>query len=194
MFYDSKPWVFAIIHLNQHAFLVLKRVTPTFSNLGILLKIDIKNCPLLGKLLSVWRTISVLPKSAQSANSAQTVENSLSFFNVSYTWYKSLHSSKVDLFVRFEIKLPVSAKPKIVRGMNELCTAMPNRVVPSSTPFGIAGSAFQWFQSQVVTPQHYSSSHMHIILPGLAAWNSLFPSFQSCLLCSSQFWTHQICV
>ena len=87
MFYDSKPWVFVIIHLNQHAFLVLKRVTPTFSNLGTLLKIDIKNCPLLGKLLSVWRTVSVLPKSAQSA---QTVENSHSFFNVSYTWYKSL--------------------------------------------------------------------------------------------------------
>ena len=90
MFYDSNPWVFAIIDLNQHAFLVLKGVTPTFSNLGILLKIDIKNCPLLGKLLSVWRTVSVLPKSAQSAQSAQTVENSHSFFNVSYTWYKSL--------------------------------------------------------------------------------------------------------
>jgi hypothetical protein len=53
--------------------------------------------------------------------------------------YLRYHSSKVDLFVRFEIKLPVSAKPKIVRGMNEMCTAMPNRVVPSSTPFGIAG-------------------------------------------------------
>jgi hypothetical protein len=87
MFYDSNPWVFAIIDLNQHAFLVLKGVTPTFSNLGILLTIDIKNCPLLGKLLSVWRTVLVLPKSAQSA---QTVENSHSFFNVSYTWYKSL--------------------------------------------------------------------------------------------------------
>jgi hypothetical protein len=37
---------------------------------------------LLEKLLSVWRTVSVLPKSAQSA---QTVENSHSFFNVSYT-------------------------------------------------------------------------------------------------------------
>ena len=61
MFYDSNPWVFAIIDLNQHAFLVLKGVTPTFSNLGILLNIDIKNCPLLGKLLSVWRTVSVLP-------------------------------------------------------------------------------------------------------------------------------------
>ena len=41
--------------------------------------------PLLGKLLSVWRTISVLPKSAQSAHSAQTVENSHSFLNVSNT-------------------------------------------------------------------------------------------------------------
>jgi hypothetical protein len=60
-------------------------VTPTFSNLGILLKIDIKHCHLLGKLLSVWRTVLVLPKSAQSAQSAQTVENSHSFFNVSYT-------------------------------------------------------------------------------------------------------------
>ena len=46
---------------NQHAFLVLKGVTPTFSNLGILLKIDMKNCPLLGKLLSVWRTIQYCP-------------------------------------------------------------------------------------------------------------------------------------
>ena len=76
-------WVFG--------FLVLIGVTPTFSNLGLLLKIDIRNCPLLGKLLSVWRTISVLPKSAQSAHSAQTVENSHSFFNVFYTWYKSLY-------------------------------------------------------------------------------------------------------
>ena len=66
-------------------------MTPTFSNLGTLLKIDIKNCPLLGKLLSVWRTVSVLPKSALSAWSAQIVENSHSFFNVSYTWYKSLY-------------------------------------------------------------------------------------------------------
>ena len=90
MFCDSNPWVFAIIDLNQHAFLVLKGVTPTFSNFGILLQIDIKNCPLLGKLLSVWRTVSVLPKSALSAQSAQMVENSHSFFNVSYTWYKSL--------------------------------------------------------------------------------------------------------
>jgi hypothetical protein len=71
--------------LQSLTFLVLKGVTPTFSNLGILLKIDIKNCPLLEKLLSVWRTVSVLPKSAQSAQSAQTVENSHSFFNVSYT-------------------------------------------------------------------------------------------------------------
>ena len=29
-----------------------------FSNLGNLLKINIKNCPVLGKLLSVWRMIS----------------------------------------------------------------------------------------------------------------------------------------
>ena len=85
MFLDSNLQVFAIIDLNQHAFLVLKGVTPTFSNLGILLKIGIKNCPLLGELLSVWRTVSVLPKSALSAQSAQTVENSHSFFNVSYT-------------------------------------------------------------------------------------------------------------
>ena len=97
MFYDSNPWVFAIIDLNQHAFLVLKGVTPTFSNLGILLKIDIKNCPLLGKLLSVWRTVSVLPKSAQSAQSAQTVENSNSFSNVSYTWYKSLEQWNLEI-------------------------------------------------------------------------------------------------
>ena len=90
MFYDSNPWVFAIIDLNQHAFLGLKGVTPTFSILGTMLKSDIKNCPLLGELKSVWRTVSVLPKSAQSAKSAQTVENSHSFFNVSYTWYKSL--------------------------------------------------------------------------------------------------------
>ena len=76
--------------LEPTCFSVLKGVTPTFSNLGTLLKIDLKNCPLLGKLLSVWKTVSVLPKSAQSANSAQTVENSPSFSNVSYTWYKSL--------------------------------------------------------------------------------------------------------
>ena len=66
-------------------FLVLKGVTPTFSNFITLLKIDVKNCLLLGKLLSVWRTVSVLPKSALSAQSAQMVENSHSFFNVSYT-------------------------------------------------------------------------------------------------------------
>ena len=90
MFCDSNPWVFAIIDLNQHTFSVLKGVTPTFSNLGISLKIDLKNCPLLGKLLSVWRTVLVLPKSAQTAQSAQMMEKSNSFFNVSYTWYKSL--------------------------------------------------------------------------------------------------------
>ena len=56
MFCDSNPRVFAIINLNQHAFSVLKGVTPTFSNFGTLLKIDMKNCPLLGKLLSVWKT------------------------------------------------------------------------------------------------------------------------------------------
>ena len=72
MFCDSNPWVFAVIDLNQHAFSVLKGVTPTFSNFGILLQIDIKICPLLGKLLSVWRTVSVLPKSALSAQPAQT--------------------------------------------------------------------------------------------------------------------------
>ena len=33
---------------------------------------------------------SWLPNSAQLVQSAQTVENSYSFFNVSYTWYKSL--------------------------------------------------------------------------------------------------------
>ena len=100
MFCDSNPWVFAIIDLNQHAFSVLKGVTPTFSNFGTLLKIDIKNCPLLGKLLSVWRTVSVLPKSAQSA---QTVENSHSFFNVSYTWYKSLVLPYIGSHIRSKI-------------------------------------------------------------------------------------------
>ena len=72
MFYDSNPWVFAIIDLNQHAFLVFIGVTPTFSNLSILLKIDVKSCPLLGKLLSVWRTISVLPKSAHLPRQLKT--------------------------------------------------------------------------------------------------------------------------
>ena len=80
---------FLIIEKNQHAFLVLKGVTPTFSNLGILLKIDMKNCPLLGKLLSVWRTVSVLAKSAQSA---QTVKPHIAFsmFPILDTnlWYK----------------------------------------------------------------------------------------------------------
>ena len=59
-------------------------MTPTFSNLGILLKIDIK---IVGTFLSVRRIVSVMHKSAQFA---QTVENSNSFFNVSYPWYKSL--------------------------------------------------------------------------------------------------------
>ena len=71
-------------------FLVLKGVTPTFSNLGIVLKIHMRNCSLLGKLLSVWSfflAVSALPKSAQPA---LTVENSHSYFNVSNTWYKSL--------------------------------------------------------------------------------------------------------
>ena len=61
-----------MIDLNQHAFLVLKELTPTFSNLGMLLKIDIKYYPLLGKLLSVWRTVSVLPKPARSAQMLKT--------------------------------------------------------------------------------------------------------------------------
>jgi hypothetical protein len=38
VFCDSVPWVSAIIDLNQHAFLGLKGVTPTFSNFGTLLK------------------------------------------------------------------------------------------------------------------------------------------------------------
>ena len=103
MFNYSNPWVFSIIDLNQHAFLVLQGVTSTFSYLGISLKIDsMKNCPLLRKLLLVWSFcsgVSVLPKSAQSAKCAQMVENSHSFFNVSYTWYKSLtrkESESVD--------------------------------------------------------------------------------------------------
>ena len=74
-------------------FWFLKGWPPTFSNLGILLKNDMKNCLLLGKLLSVWRTVSGLSQLSQSALSAQTVENSHSFFNVSYTWYKSLHET-----------------------------------------------------------------------------------------------------
>ena len=40
MLYDSNARCFAIVDLNQHAFLVLKGMTPTFSNLGILLKTD----------------------------------------------------------------------------------------------------------------------------------------------------------
>ena len=114
MFCDSNPWLFAIIDLNQHAFSVLKGVTPTFSNLGILLKIDIKNCPLLGKLLSVWKTVSVLPKSALSAQSAKIGENSRSFFNVSYTWYKSLPWTKIYLCEMGEVAdLQVLSSPKI---------------------------------------------------------------------------------
>jgi hypothetical protein len=54
-----------------------KRGDPKFSYLGILLRIDMKNCPLLGKLLSVWKTIQYCPN--------QTVETSHNFFNVSYT-------------------------------------------------------------------------------------------------------------
>ena len=64
---------------NNLIFLGFKRVTPTFSNLGKLLKIYVKSYPLLGKLLSVWSfflAVSLLPKSAQSA---QTVENSIAF-------------------------------------------------------------------------------------------------------------------
>ena len=114
MFLDSNLQVFAIIDLNQHAFLVLKGVTPTFSNLGTLLKIDMKNCHLLGKLLSVCRTVPVLPKSAQTAQSAQIVENSHSFFNVSYTWYKSLPWTKIYLCEMGEVAgLQVLSSPKI---------------------------------------------------------------------------------
>ena len=43
-----------------------------------------------GKIDVSMENIFWLPKSAQSARSAQTEENSHSFFNVSYTWYKSL--------------------------------------------------------------------------------------------------------
>ena len=43
-----------------------------------------------GKIDVSLENNSWLPNSAQPARSAQTVENSHSFFNVSYTWYKSL--------------------------------------------------------------------------------------------------------
>ena len=79
MFLDSNLRVFAIIDLNQQVFLVLKGVTPTFSNLGTLLKIDMKNCPLLGKLLSVWRTVLVLPKSAKLPNLPRQLKTHIAF-------------------------------------------------------------------------------------------------------------------
>jgi hypothetical protein len=43
-----------------------------------------------GKIDVSLENNSWLPNSAQPARSAQTVENSHSFFNVSYTWYKFL--------------------------------------------------------------------------------------------------------
>ena len=46
-----------------------------------------------GKIDVSLENNSWLPNSAQPARSAQTVENSHSFFNVSYTWYKSLYAS-----------------------------------------------------------------------------------------------------
>ena len=63
-------------------FLVLKGVTPTFSKLGTLLKIYMTNCPLQGKLLSVWRTVLKLPKSTWSVK-------------VAHTWLKYLRPSDI---------------------------------------------------------------------------------------------------
>ena len=58
---------------------------------------------------------SVLPKRAWSA---QTVENSHSFFYVSYTWYKALYYYSVSAARKFS-KLP-SNDPRLVNTMDNL--------------------------------------------------------------------------
>ena len=81
---------FLIIDKNQHAFLVLKGVTPTFSNLGILLKIDMKNCPLLGKLLSVWRTIQYCPNQPNLPRQLKTL--------IAFSMFPTLCTSQWSLY------------------------------------------------------------------------------------------------
>ena len=46
------------------------------------------------KTLLEFEKISVLPETARSA---QTVVNTNSFFNVSYTWYKSLGATRLNM-------------------------------------------------------------------------------------------------
>ena len=60
-----------------------------------------------GKIDVSMENIFWLPKSAQLARSAQTEENSHSFFNVSYTWYKSLYQGNLELpWVRYKLSWP----------------------------------------------------------------------------------------
>ena len=84
MFYDSNPWVFAIIDKNQHDIFVLKGVTPTFSNLGITVSLE--------NSFSSAQTSPLYPVCQDSWNSH-------SFFNVSYTWYKSLFQATHTLWI-----------------------------------------------------------------------------------------------
>ena len=75
-------------------FLVLKWGSPSFSDLDnfwiLIWKLSYVSH---GEIVVSFENNFWLPKSAQST---QTVEKSHSFFNVSYTWYKSLVSTKED--------------------------------------------------------------------------------------------------
>ena len=77
-------------------FLVWKQGSPTFSDLGNFFNINLKivmGLVLHGKIVVSLVNNFWLPKSARFAQSARRDENSHSFFNISYTWYKSLYMS-----------------------------------------------------------------------------------------------------
>ena len=109
-FYDSNPWVF-FNHWLEPTFLFW------FENKGDqLFLIWFIFLILIKKSLSGlcwWAVVTLknkfwLPKSAQFAMSAQMDENSHSFFNVSYTWYKSLIQKSFWNYLTFKAFCPSS--------------------------------------------------------------------------------------
>ena len=113
MFYDSNPWVFFIIVWHQYFFLFENKGAQLFLIRVIFWILILKmSCVLRGKIVVSLENKFWLPKSDQSA---QTVENSHSFFNVSYTWYKSLLTTFLHIIINFN-KLYAACKLLFERG------------------------------------------------------------------------------
>ena len=74
-----KPMSFCNHWLNQHAFFVLKGVTPTFSNLGILLKIDIKNVLCWGNCCQFGEQFQYCPNQPFLPNLPRWLKTHLAF-------------------------------------------------------------------------------------------------------------------